>query len=273
MIYAGVMSKLIEYERERLAKIRYWQTAGPDWGTRLLARPTSIAAKMVQTVVPVSAIQAALHGLNNVAERLSDQRSVIKRAGVADLAALREQPLQACDQLVQRVTRRAMGMGAGSGAVFGVVGAAGLVGDVPTLLTLALRTIHRIGLCYGEETSRDLAIGVFALASANTAAEKSEAILALRDNGLGLHAAAARDGLERAAERELAKEAAVFSLQTLAQRIGVQIGKRKAGSLIPVLGAVVGSAVNAWYLRDVAQVAQYMFQERWLLAKYPDLQI
>lgn len=267
------MSDDTDYERRQLQRLRQWQAEGPDWGTRLLARPTGIAGKVVQTVVPVSALKAALHAVNGVAERLSSERALLQHAGVDSLAALRAQPLAACDALVRREARRAMGLGGVGGAAFGVFGAAGLVADVPTLLTLALRTIHRIGLCYGEDIDREMALGIFALASANTAEEKSEAIAALRADIAGLQEAAARDGLERAAERQLAKDAAVFSLNTLAQRIGVQLGKRKAAGVLPVIGAVVGGAVNAWYLRDVARVAQYLFQERWLLAKYPELQI
>lgn len=266
------MSTFNDYEQRQLQRLRQWQKEGPDWGTRLLARPTGFAGKVVQAVVPISALKAGLNAFSNVAERLSTERSVLRRAGVADLAALRAQPLAACDALARGEMRRAMGIGGAGGAAFGVFGAAGLVADVPTLLTLTLRTIHRIGLCYGEDVSRELAIGIFALASANTLEEKTDAIAALRSDLTGLHEAAARDGLERAAERQLAKDAAVFSLNTLAQRIGVQMGKRKAAGILPVVGAVVGGAVNAWYLRDVAQVARFMFQERWLLQKYPDLQ-
>ena len=262
-----------DYESQQLKRLIKWQAQGPDWGTRVLAKPAGAAGKMVQKVVPLSALKAALHAFNNVAERFSNEKSILKRAGVGGVAELRAQSLERCDALAETELRRVMGMGGVGGAVFGVFGAAGLVADVPTLLTLTLRTIHRIGLCYGEDISRDFAIGIFALVSANTREEKMEAIAALRRDVEGLQQAAARDGLERAAERQLAKDAAVFSLNTVAQRLGVQLGKRKAVGVVPVLGAVVGGAVNAWYLRDVARVAQYMFQERWLLEKYPKLSI
>lgn len=262
-----------DYESRQLQRLRKWQQQGPDWGTRLLAKPTGMAGKVVQKVVPLSALKAALGAFNGVAERLSGEGSILRRAGVENLAAVRAGSLEDCDVLAKGELRRAMGIGGAGGAAFGVFGAAGLVADVPTLLTLTMRTIHRIGLCYGEDIDRDFAIGIFALVSANTREEKMEAIVTLRRDVEGLQQAAARDGLERVAERQLAKDAAVFSLNTVAQRIGVQIGKRKAVGVVPVLGAVVGGAVNAWYLRDVAQVAQYIFQERWLLEKYPELSI
>src|SRR5439155_20485001 len=116
------------------------------------------------------------------------------------------------------VGRRAAVTAGGTGALFGIAGALGLVADVPTLLTIALRTIHRTGLCYGEKPAADderrLSIGIFALASANSVEEKRAGLAALHGAGGDLIDAAWREGVERVAERQLAKEAATLSLQT-----------------------------------------------------------
>lgn len=262
------------YEQKALKQIRAWEAEPPGWGTRLLAKPGSKVAQAVQVVVPPSAVRAALLGADRLGRKLSDERSILKRAGVASVADLRDQPLELCDRLARTVGRRAATLGGATGAVFGVAGAAGLVADIPTLLTLALRTVHRIGFCYGEpaaaEDERRVGIAIFALVSANSADEKLAALAALRTGAAALDAAW-RDGVERVAERELAKEATVYSLQNLARAIGVNLGKRKAAGSIPVLGAAVGGAVNAWYLTDVAQAARYVFQDRWLRARYPSL--
>ena len=260
------------YERKALKEIHAWQAQPPGWGTRLLAKPGGKVAKVVEVLVPTGALRAALSGADRLGRKLSDERSVLKRAGVAALPELREQPLEACDRLSRSVGRRAQALGGATGALFGIAGAAGLVADVPTLLTLALRTIHRIGFCYGERADaaheRRMGIGIFALVSANSADEKLAALHALRAGGELLDAAW-RDGVERVAERELAKDATAYSLQNLARAIGLNLGKRKIAGTVPVLGAAVGGAVNAWYLADVAQTARYVFQERWLREKYP----
>lgn len=260
------------YEREVLAELRAWQAEPPSWGTRLLAKPGSKVAEVVKTVVPTAALRSALKGAERLGRRLADDRSILKRAGVADLAALRALPLETLDGLATSVSRRALVLGGATGALFGVAGAAGLVADVPTLLTLAMRTIHRTGLCYGEKPAsgdeRRLVLGIFALVSANSADEKALAVAALQ-SGAAMADAASRDGIERITERELAKDATIYSLQNLARAIGLNLGKRKIAGSVPVVGAAVGAAVNAWYLSDVARVARYTFQERWLRERHP----
>lgn len=268
------MRALSDYEKRQLKLIRDWQAESPGWGTRLLAKPGSKIAGAVQALVPEDALRAALDGVNRFAEKFSDERPILKRAGVSSLSELRDQSLKVCDDLMRTEQRRAMAMGGVGGAAFGVAGAAGMVADVPALIALALRTIHRVGLCYGEDLRqpgyRQLAIGVFALASANSLEEKQVAVAALRDfNVSSLDESAWRDGVERAAEREFAKEAAVFSLNNLASKLGINLGKRKAAGVVPIIGALVGGSVNAWYLYDVAQVSRYVFQERWLTGAEP----
>ena len=267
---------LTQYEQQQLDRLRRWQAEPPGWGARLMAKPSGRIVQAMQAVVPDSALRSALEGANALADKLASERSILRRAKLASLAELRSQPLEVCDGLSRTERRRAMAMAAGGGAVFGFAGIWGLAADVPTLLTLALRTIHRTGLCYGEDALSDerrrTALGVFALASANSAEEKQSALAALSSVG-SAEAAALRDGLERAAERELAKEAAVLSLNTLAARIGVNLGKRKAAGAVPVLGMVIGATVNAGYLHDVSQAAQFVFQERWLREKYPDFSV
>ena len=271
MCHSGI-NAMTPYEHKVLKEIHAWQAEPPGWGTRLLAKPGRKVAEVVQVLVPTAALRAALSGADKLGRKLSDERSLLQRAGVASLAELRDGPLEACDHLSRSVARRASVIGGATGAVFGIAGAAGLVADVPTLLTIAMRTIHRIGFCYGDhpapEHERALAVGVFALVSANSADEKLAALDALHGGGPLLDSAW-RDGVERVAERELAKDATVFSLQNLARAIGLNLGKRKVAGTIPVVGAAVGAAVNAGYLADVAQTARYVFQERWLRARYP----
>jgi len=222
--------------------------------------------------VPVTALRAALNGLNDTAFRYSGRGAMLKAIAAEGPDGQRKQALERCDEMARIVERRAMAVAGASGALFGMAGAAGMVLDVPALLGLALRTVHRTALCYGEQgldqEHKAMAVGIFALASANSREEKTAALGALRTRSELLDIAW-REGVERVAEREMAKEAAVFSLQNLSSRIGLQLGRRKFMGVVPVLGAAVGASMNAWYIHDISRVARFVYQERWLRAKYP----
>jgi hypothetical protein len=266
---AAASDSLDDYEQRVLDELLRWEQAPPPFLARGFARLSNPATRALQLLVPVGAIRMSLETANAVAARLADERSVLELAGATELGDLRAAGLARCDALAAEVRFKAMGLAAGGGALTGVAGAPGLMLDVPALLTLALRTIHRTGLCYGyrldEPGQRPYAIGVFSLASANSMDEKKEALLALRHAGRAPDVAAWRDGLERAAQRELSKSAAVFSLQNLAHRLGLNLGRRKAAATIPILGAAVSAVVNAWYLNELATTARFAFQSRRLM--------
>lgn len=263
---------LTDYEQNVLDDLMRWQQQGPTWGTRLLAKPSGVTVKAVQSLVPVEALRLGLTKANQFARKMDDRRDVLKRSGLPNEIALGAQSLEASDRLAIQIARRAMVLGGVSGGVLGVTGVAGMAIDIPLLLTLALRTIHRTGYCYGElldEAERErLAIGIFALASANNLDEKKQAFEALAQ-GRKVVDDAWRDGLERVAEREIAKDAAAYSVQTLASRVGLHLGARKGAGVVPILGALVGSSMNAWYLSDVSHTARRVFQWRRLTAAKP----
>lgn len=262
------------YERQQFEKISAWQARPPDIVTRWVGRATGPAGRALQSMVPTMALRLALDTVQATAQRLSDQRSVLRRADVSDLSDLAAGPLNRSDKLVRQVSRRSMLLAGSTGAVFGAAGGAGLIGDIPSLLVIAFRSIHRVGLCYGEDClqndQRRLPLAIFALASANNVEEKLEAFTAIQQD-LPLTSAALRGGVERTARRELVKETAAVGLNRVARQIGTHLGWRKAAESLPLAGAVVGSSVNVWYLHDITSCAQRAFQLRWLQARYPEM--
>ena len=258
-------------DAERINAISTWEQSPPGIGVRGLSQLSSKLSGVVKQAIPTAAIEAALDGANRLAVKSGATRSLLKMAEATSVDELRSRPLEQNEQLANSVRRSAMAMAAGTGAATGWGGAALMAADVPALITLCLRTIHRTGMAYGYDCSpadrQALLIALFALASANTLDEKRTAIDALR--GLDplqplatevLGGMAWREGVERAAEREFAKEAVAFSIANLARQIGVNLAQRKAAAAIPVLGAVVGGSVNAWTVHDLARTSQFAFQ-------------
>lgn len=265
------MTSLTPYEQEQLTQIDAWRREMPSLATRAFGHLSGPAARTVQQLVPTTALNSALRGMQVAGTRTAARNALLRRAGVRSLRALASGDLETCDALALHVRRRGMALGGGSGALFGVAGGLGLVADVPALLVQTFRLIHRIGLCYGEDCARPrtqrLPVAIFALASANSRAEKQAALRAI-EHAAGTGPAALRDSFERTAERELAKEAAAYSLGNLSRAVTQRLGLRKSAGSVPVFGALVGGAVNAWYLGDVATAAQRTFQLRWLLRRH-----
>ncbi|MDN5873411.1 MAG: EcsC family protein, partial [Sinobacteraceae bacterium] len=158
-----------------------------------------------------------------------------------------------------------------------VAGGVGLAADIPALLVIAFRSIHRVGLCYGEDCmtgQEQLPLAVFALASANNDDEKRAAwdVIRMLDANQAadeVSARAVRGSALRAANQGVVKSTAVLGFNRVARQLSLRLGWCLAGGAIPLAGAFIGASVNAWYLREVSQAAQHVFQWRWLAARYP----
>ncbi|MBL8481808.1 MAG: EcsC family protein [Rhodocyclaceae bacterium] len=125
----------------------------------------------------------------------------------------------------------------------------------------------KIGLCYGykltDEVGKQMVLSILAASGANTMEEKLAALLTLQQLKIILMKQTWK-GMERAAENFLAKEGAIIAIRSLAKQLGVNLTKRKALQAIPAIGAVVGSSVNGWYIKEVGWAARRIFQDRWL---------
>ncbi len=259
-------------ERELLRAVVAWrdQPVKPDLrGLPVINVP---ALRQLRKVVPHDAGQRTLAAAYAASVRLSQPASVLDKAGADSLDELRTQPASQCDALARTVARQSGWLAGGSGAALGLAGAAGLVADAPALLMIALRALIRVGYCHGESPSPTLVAALFALASADTEDEKrmawQAALIANPEAPVAaaLHEAAIRDGLERAAEREFAKQALTASVQKLTTTLIQRLGVKKAAGALPIVGAAVGAAVNIRFVYLLTEAARMAFAARHLLA-------
>ena len=70
---------------------------------------------------------------------------------------------------------------------------------------------------------------------------------------------------DKAVANRLSHEGALVLARNLAKQLGINLTRRKALAVIPVLGAVVGGSANGWWLKEVGWAARRAFQERWLI--------
>ncbi len=208
--------------------------------------------------MPTSAILGVLSGVDWLAKH------TVTGAGSAHFLDLRE-----CDRRAGEVQTFHIGLAVAEGGAAGFFGLAAMAVDIPALLTLALRMIRQVGIEYGyaedNEAERQFCFSMMQSASANTVEEKLAAQFVLAELGNMIAKQTWKAMAEKAAGNLLSKEAAMTALRALAKQVGVTLTKRKALEAIPVMGAVVGAASNAWFLREVGVTAEMAYRERWLL--------
>jgi len=264
----GAVTKLTPYEQAQADKILSWKRETPGIVEQAVGFALSPISSMLTRMVPPALIESLLRASDWLAEK-----TLISPRGVAEPPAegveLVPLPgLEILDEEAERVRKWAIAYAGGEGAVAGVFGLFSLPVDIPAVITLSLRTIRRVGLCYGYagtgEEEKRFVLGVLSVAGANSMKQKVAALTTLRNLEVALLTQAGNVLAAKAAERAVSGETALLFVRDVAEQLGVNLTQRRALAAIPIIGAAVGGAMNAWYVRDIGQSAQRAYQERWL---------
>ncbi len=262
------MSEMNDYESKQANEIEKWKSDEPGVLGQAFGIIVQPLAWLIQQVVPEAAIQGALNFASAAGKWLADSDDILREVGVEKVADLRTKDLPLSDRLADEVHNWAIGLGVVEGTATGAFGILGAPVDVPAIITLALRTIHKVGLCYGyeciDEGDRQFVLAILAASGANSVEEKMAALAMLRAVGTVLARQTWKPMAEKAAQSQFSKEAAITGLRNLAKQLGINITKRRALAVIPAIGALIGGSVNGWYIKDVGWAARRAFQERWL---------
>jgi uncharacterized protein (DUF697 family) len=256
------------YEQRQLQEIESWKNQEPSVVDKTLGIVIEPLAAMVRKVVPEAALMGALQMARKLSTMTIDTEDVIREAAVKKVSDLRTKDLALSDRLAEEVHNWGIGLAAAEGAGTGFFGIFGAPVDVPALVTLSLRTIEKIGICYGYECKtkedEDFIMGILAAAGANSIEEKLGALMAIRAVETVLIKQTWKKMAENAAKNQIGKESVIIGLRALAKQLSINITKRKALAAIPYIGALIGGSMNAWYVRDIGWAARRVFQERWL---------
>lgn len=270
-------TNLTEYEAEQLSAIQAWKTEEPSVISKSLGTVFTPVSWLTQKLIPEKAIRGAIYAAMKTADKLSDRGDIKKAGNVSQIQDLLSKELQFLDKLAATVHHWAIGLATTGGIATGFGGAVTLAADIPATVTLALRTIYKIGLCYGYESKTDedrrFILAVLAIPSANSIGDKMIALNtlgAVRTTPKRSLVPSPDDAAESTQKKPLTKKDTDIGIDHLAKATGLNLSKRKVLQLIPAVGAVVGGSVNGWYLRDVGWSARRAYQERWLGDKYSD---
>lgn len=257
------------YEKRQYQDIVKWENQSPN----IAAQAANIALKpiswVVGAVIPQKAIQGALTASNWLAESITDKKDILRDGGVRIIENLQHKDLELSDKLANNVHNWANGIAVTEGGAAGFFGLPGMVIDIPALITLSLRTIHKIGLCYGFEcktnADKQFVYGIMSAAGSNTVKEKGVAVATLQMMSVTIAKETWKRISEKALENKFGVDAAIMAIKSLAKQLGINITKRKAAQAVPVIGAGVAAAMNLAFINDVAWAARRSFQQRWLI--------
>jgi hypothetical protein len=264
------LNNLTDYEKIQVADIEAWKNLEPSVVSQAFDFVAYPATWLIQKTIPGATIQRILTAANLLAHGITDTGNILNEGGVCKICDLKNKNLLLSDEIANRIHNSAIGIAVAEGGVTGTAGIFGLVVDIPAIITLALRTIHKVGLCYGyecySEMEKNFVLGILSASSANSMSEKVAAITTLSSIQVAIAKQTWKKVMgETTAVQELSKGGSVIAARTLAKQLGVNITKRKALQMIPVFGAGVGASVNGWYIKDVGWAARRTFQERWLI--------
>jgi hypothetical protein len=260
---------LSKYELQQINSIKKWKAEEPSVISKSLGVILSPATWLINKIIPEAAIRGALDFSSSTAELLTDTNDIKRDAKVGSIDKLKTKDLELSDKLANAVHNWAIAIASAEGGGTGATGIAGITVDIPAIIILALRTIHKIGVCYGFEVKtkedKEFILSVLAASGANDMTEKVAALTTLRSVEVTISKTTWKSMTQKAVQKKMSKEAGIIGIRNLGKQLGINLTKRKALQAIPAIGAIVGASVNGWYIKEVGWAARRVFQERWLI--------
>ena len=237
--------KLTAYESRQVEKIAAWKAEFPNPFGELFRRTVQPLANVVENIIPDRLALKAIDASYNVSDYTATLGDIKIQAGVKDITELRHKPLEVCDDLSRRVGTAAQGIATVEGVLTGAGGVISTLLDVPLLFTLCLRTIIKIGHCYGypldRPTDKAWVLGALAVALSATKEKRTDLMVRLRE-------------IEELLVEEVQENIVVEETASLLTQIEILED-------IPVVGAVTGGLLNLSVAHRTDVTARHLFQE------------
>lgn len=234
------------YEAGQIAAIARWKSSAPSRLGALIDSATAPVTWLVGHFIPRNAVIRLVTSMEEIAARADSFAEVAQAAGVSDIDELARVPLAFCDRLALCFSARAERFAVVESAAFSL---GGPLFHVPQQLIAALRSITRIGHCYGYtlESALDhaIVIDILEIAMLQDPEERKDVLAKL-------HAA-----IDQHAE-EIEGEA------DLVTRMTRNMLAEEAFDFIPVVGTAVSFLFDCNFMHAVDETARRVFQERWL---------
>jgi hypothetical protein len=176
--------------------------------------------------------------------------------------------LQAADERARGSWNWHIGLGIAEGGAAGGFGLPGIAADIPALFGILIREIQEIGTCYGYDMSKpeewDYILHVLRTGATTNMKEKIAFVVSLKEFEQILIRVTWTHMSESFAAKQISKESLLAAIRQFAKSLGIQITKRKALQMIPVIGALVGASFNGMLTNDIGKAAYMNYRRRWI---------
>ena len=260
---------LTPYEQKQIEAIADWRTREPGLLTTFGAKLLTPVKALGDRLMPAAIVDQALALCEKFAAyRQTDWEKLKPEARVEKPADLQQACLETCDRLAQQVEDQALVLASAEGGIAGVFEEVGELTEIPLSIVLAVRTIHKIGLCYGYASSGQheqlFAWSILAVSTAQTPQERRQAFSAFYHCQQQLY----RQAFDQILEETLETGAFDALRQAVFRQAIAYLAEDLSGDDIPVVGILLGAAANRSFLAGIGESARRAFQLRWLLANH-----
>ena len=237
---------LTRYEQYAIQKVAEWKSSRPSSLTVFVDTFTKPITWAVGHCVPKSVVTNLVASLEVIASKADGVRDVLVAAKIRDVSEMFAKSLEECDTIAKHFSSKAerFSMVEGMATEF-----AGPAVSVPRQLLSALRSIAKIGHCYGYRLDRKIdrgtVIDILEIAMLQEPEERQQVLAALhaaldakRDPSLGQADVIARTTRGMIAEETL--------------------------DMIPIVGTAMAFLFDNTFMHHVDDTARYVFKERWL---------
>jgi len=240
--------KLTDYESRQAEQIAAWKAEFPNPFGELFRRLAQPVAKAIEFIIPDRVALLAIRATYRASDLAANVGDIKLQAGVDDISELRRKPLEVCDALSRRVGLVAQGVATVEGGLTGAGGIWTTLIDVPLLFGLCLRTIIKIGHCYGytldRPKDRAWVVAAFAIALSSTRQKRTDLMAQLQE-------------IEDLVLEQMQQQVVVEEAAALLTQLEIFEG-------IPVFAAATGALLNLQVAHQTELTARRLFQERWL---------
>jgi len=269
--------KITPYIKTASAEVTAWENEKPGFIGQVADFILWPAEKAAEALIPNSvteavgsAIEGALSLLASQTTRTFDADGI--RASVKARIRRRKpslsDKLKAVDEQAHEMWSWHIGYAAAEGAATGSFGLPGIAADIPALFGILIREIQEICTCYGYDAGkleeRDYLLHVLRTGATTNVKEKIAFVVSLKEFEQILIRVTWKQMSEALAAKQIGKQSLLVGIRQMAKSLGIQVTKRKALQMIPVVGAVIGGTFNGMLANDIGKAAYMNYRRRWI---------